>query len=248
MATQKKVLSWVVPIAVVLIAAALIGYILGRSSGNDDAAPAPVDTAANAPAQGPKPPSQVQQPGTPDYRSLERLQDGDPLAMGAVNAPVVMVGFSDYQCPFCGKWSGETLPQLQPYVDAGQLRIEWYDIAIFGDDSHRGALAAYAAGQQGKFWEFHEALFPDGQLLSPSELNEDNLIAMAGDLGLDVDQFEADFASPEVEEAVAANMQTGVDFGVFSTPSFIINGEPIVGAQPTPVFTQAIDAALDASN
>lgn len=242
MATQKKALTWGVPIVVVLIAVALIAYILGQQASDGADTQEPVNTVE--PAQGPTPPSGVQQPGTPDYAELERRIEGDPLAKGAVDAPVVLVGFSDYQCQFCGKWSGETLPALQPYVDSGQLRIEWYDISIFGDDSHRAALAAYAAGQQGMFWEYHEQLFPGGELRSPAELSEESLIAIAGEVGLDVDQFTADLASAEVSQAVDANMQTGLEFGVFSTPSFTVNGQPIVGAQPPHVFIDAVETAI----
>lgn len=246
MATQKKALTWVVPIVVILIAVALISYILGQQQGSDAGEPDLADTATNAPVQGPNPPSSVQQPATPDYATLERLDPQDPLAMGSIDAPVVLVGFSDYQCQFCARWSGETLPELQPYVDAGQLRIEWYDISLFGEDSQRAALAAYAAGQQGKFWEYHERLFVGGDILSPAELSEDALMAIASDVGLDVDQFTADISSAEVSQAVEANMNTALEFGVFSTPSFTVNGQPIVGAQPAPVFIDAVESAIAA--
>ncbi|MDP9806071.1 protein-disulfide isomerase [Trueperella bonasi] len=244
MAKRNQLLTWGVPIVVILIAVALIAYVLGKQQSSTETQPA--QTQTNAPVQGPSAPSSVQQPARPDYAALERRIEGDPLAIGAIDAPVVLVGFSDYQCQFCAKWSNDTLPALQPYVNAGDLRIEWYDVSIFGEDSHRAALAAYAAGQQGQFWQYHARLFPNGGILDASDLTEDALIEHAAELGLDTDQFAADLASDEVRQAVEANMSTGLEYGVFSTPSFTINGQPIVGAQPTPVFTDAVEAAISA--
>lgn len=222
-----------VPLAILIIAAALIVAVLARGGGEESDASGVARVSA---------PTQVQGPSTPDYSTAERRQEGDPLAIGPVDAPVVMVAFSDYQCPFCARWTEQTLPSMLDYVDAGELRIEWRDLTVFGEDSERAALAAHAAGQQGAFWEFHDALFVDGQV--SSDLTEAALTGVAGELGLDVAQFTEGLSSPETARAVAENQQLGIDLGVYSTPVFFINGQPVVGAQPTEVFTGAVDTAL----
>ena len=107
-----------------------------------------------------------------DLGHIERRDAKDPLAIGPVDAPVTLVVFSDYQCPFCAAWSEETLPVMMEYVDDEQLRIEWRDVNVYGADSERGAKAAYAAALQGEFWDYHEELYPDGEIRQPDELTE----------------------------------------------------------------------------
>ena len=240
MSTRKTSLpGWLVPVIVIIIAAVLV-FIVLSSSGNDDSE----GQAVNTPPPGQSAPSEVQGPTQPDYSVAERLDEADPLTLGPVDAPVVMVAFSDYQCPYCARWSEQTLPAMAEYAESGDLRIEWRDLSIFGEDSSRAALAAYAAAEQDAFWDYHDMLFPGGETTSAQGLSEESLIGLADELGLDTVQFEADMKSPETAQAVAANQQLGVDLGVFSTPVFIINGQPVIGAQPTEVFVEAVDAAL----
>lgn len=183
----------------------------------------------------------------PDYSDAERRSPDDPFAIGPVDAPVGLVVFSDYQCPFCAQWSHETLPEMLTHAEAGELRIEWRDVNVYGPDSKRAALAAYAAAAQGDFWGYHEALFEGGHTRSPGELSEENLIALAGELGMDRTRFASDMYSPEAAEEIARNEQLGHDHGAMSTPVFLLGGTPMVGAQPTEVFLDAYDAALEAS-
>ncbi|MCL3862276.1 thioredoxin domain-containing protein [Actinotalea sp. K2] len=161
-----------------------------------------------------------------------------------MDAPVVMVVYSDYQCPFCAVWAEQTQPTMLEYVESGDLRIEWRDIAVFGPDSERAARAAYAAGLQGAFWEFHDALFAGGEKRAAADLTEEALVTLAGALDLDPDVFRADLASVEVDEAVKANADEAAAIGAFSTPSFLVNEQAVVGAQPTEVFIAAVEDAL----
>lgn len=183
----------------------------------------------------------------PDYSHAERRSPDDPFAIGPVDAPVGLVVFSDYQCPFCAQWSHETLPEMLTRAEAGELRIEWRDVNVYGSDSKRAALAAYAAAAQGDFWGYHDALFESGHTRSPGELSEETLIALAGELGMDRTRFAADMSSPEAAEEIARNEQLGLDHGAMSTPVFLLGGSPMVGAQPTEVFLDAYEAALAAS-
>lgn len=175
---------------------------------------------------------------------IERRDPQDPLAVGEVDAPVVLVVFGDYQCGHCASWSTHTMRDLQEHVDDGTLRIEWRDLNIFGEPSVRAALAGWAAGKQGAFLEYHHALFPDGQPRSPEQLTEHALVTLAGELGLDTEQFAADMHSPEAKDAIAQNQQLGYSLGASSTPAFMLDRRPMLGDQPAEVFERGIEQAL----
>ena len=179
-----------------------------------------------------------------DPSTVERRDENDPLTAGSPDAPVGLVVFSDYQCGYCARWSAETLPAMREYVERGQLWIEWRDLNIFGASSERAARASYAAGLQGAFWEFHDALFPGGKTRSEAELGDDALVALAVNLGLDANRFTADMNAETTTAAIAANAELGHRLGASSTPAFLLAGTPIVGAQPTEVFVAAVEAAL----
>lgn len=182
-----------------------------------------------------------------DLTFAERRDPNDVTVAGPVDAPVVLVVFSDYQCGYCAKWSQETLPAMMQKADNGELRIEWRDVNIFGPESRRGATAAYAAGLQGKFWEYHDLLYPNGTILKGDALSEDALVALAGELGLDTAKFKEDMYADTTIAAISDNEALGLELGVYSTPSFLMGGTPIVGAQPSEVFDQAFAQALTAS-
>lgn len=183
----------------------------------------------------------------PDYSHAERREAGDPFALGPVDAPVGLVVFSDYQCPFCAQWSRETLPVMKERAEAGELRIEWRDVNVYGPASKRAALASYAAAVQGSFWEFHGALFDGGRTQSERDLSEAALVALAGEVGMDTERFAADMISPEAAEEIARNEELGIEHGASATPVFILGGSPMVGAQPAEVFLDAHETALDSS-
>ena len=193
------------------------------------------------------PPTTVDRGETPDLAFVERRDGDDPLALGPVDAPVTLVVFSDYQCPYCAKWSNETLPELERYIDAGELRVEWRDVNVFGEASERGARAVYAAALQDEFTAMHQALFADGLARAATELSDERLGTLARDLGLNGDQFDTDYAAESTTVEVARNQQLGLDIGAFTTPAFIFGGQPIVGAQPTDAFITAMDQALAAA-
>ena len=232
--------AWLVPAIVAAVAAILITAViaLGR-----DGEPSEDDSEAARPA--PDNPTDVQEPDQPDLTEVERRDDEDPLAAGPVDAPVALVVFSDYQCPFCAKWNDETLPLLREHVESGDLRVEWRDVNVFGSASERAAKASYAAALQGKFWEYHDELFADGEHRTETQLSEEALITLAEDLDLDPDRFATDFASAETAKEIDDNAQLGMDLGAHSTPAFLMGGQPIMGAQPSQVFLDAFQDALD---
>src|SRR5699024_6295175 len=128
--------------------------------------------------------------------------------------------------------------------DLGDLRIEWRDANVYGPASERAARAAYAAALQGQYVEYHHALFEGGEIRSEAELSDDSLIALASDIGLDTDKFASDLNSEETSQVVAENAQLGQELGVYSTPSFLLGEQPVMGAQPTEVFEDAFEQAL----
>ena len=221
--------------AVMLLTPALAGGDAG--SGESDA---PV---AGVSRDGSRPPID---PENDPFAGLVRRDADDVTAMGDVDAPVVMLNYSEFQCPFCGKFARDTKPTLvEKFVEDGTLRIEWRDFPYLGEESTRAAAAARAAGEQGKFWEFHDALFADQAPPNSGHLTEDYLVGVAEDLGLDTEKFRSDMSSDAITEAVTRDFQEGQSIGVTGTPAFLVNGRPIMGAQPTDVFVQAVEEAAE---
>ncbi|POH60132.1 DsbA family protein [Arthrobacter glacialis] len=192
-----------------------------------------------------KPDSSAAEKQAPELK-LERRIAGDPMALGAVYAPVVMIEYSDYRCPFCGAYARKTQPEIiKKYVDTGQLRIEWRDLPVFGESSVAAAVAVRAAGEQGLFWQFNEAVYAAAPEKGKAELSEPELLKFAQEVGVpDMAKFTADTKSPELRALVNADLAEGTSLGLNSTPTFVINNQSIPGAQPLDIFVQVIDEAL----
>lgn len=179
-----------------------------------------------------------------------RLLPGDPQALGPVDAPVVMVMFSDLLCPFCARFANETEPLLvEKYVDAGLLRIEWRDLLLFGEPSLTAARAARAAGEQGRFWEFVGALYAGAPAQGRQALTDARLLEIAQEAGVpDLERFESDRLSPAFDAAIEADGRVADGLGITGTPAFVINGHRLVGAQPFDAFAGVIDTLLQGSD
>ncbi|MEC4570061.1 DsbA family protein [Streptomyces virginiae] len=176
-------------------------------------------------------------------RALARREAGDKLALGRADAPVVLIEYSDFKCGYCGKFARDTEPELvKKYVEAGTLRIEWRNFPIFGAESEAAARAAWAAGQQDRFAAFHSAAYADGS--KEKGFAEQRLLELAREAGVpDLDRFKADMAGEQAAAALKKDQEEGYRIGVTSTPSFLVNGRPIAGAQPLAAFTAAIAQA-----
>ncbi|WP_073947722.1 DsbA family protein [Streptomyces kebangsaanensis] len=199
-----------------------------------------------------KAPAASSSASVPDEReasllALARREAGDPLAKGKADAPVVMIVYSDFQCPFCGKFARETEPELvREYVDKGVLRIEWRNFPVFGDESERAARAAWAAGQQGRFWQFHDVVFGKPRERNQGQFSAVRLRDMAREAGVaDLDRFGTDMESEAAGEAVNTDQEEGYGLGVSSTPAFLVNTTPVLGAQPLTAFTVAVEKAAE---
>lgn len=163
---------------------------------------------------------------------------GRPVRGGA-NAPVTIIGFSDYECPYC-KAAEATIGQvLKTYGD--RVRYVHRDFPLaFHQNAFAAAEAAACANAQGKFWEYHARLF------AAQDLSADKLKAIAGDLGLDRKKFDECLGARQFKARVEQDMADGAAAGVSGTPAFFINGRMLSGAQPFERFKEVIDEELAA--
>ncbi len=235
--------SWLIPVVVVAVAAALlvVSLLASRERSAVEGAPAGDSAVVDGPV------AKVEEPEQPPLPDMARRDPEDPMAVGPADAPVALIVYSDFQCPFCASWSAATQPTMLEHADEGTLRVEFRDINAFGPVSQQAAQAAYAASLQGKYLEYHDALFEGGEKRPAEELSAEALTAVAAEVGLDVERFEADLASPEVAAAVQANIDEATSLGIFSTPAFLLGDTPILGAQPTEVFEEAFQDELSKS-
>lgn len=227
-------------LAVVALGVAALGSSDPDTTGSAQPSAEPssrtTDRASASPAPDQEPPT------------LARRTAGDPRAKGDVDAPVVMVEWADFQCPFCGRFARETAPELvERYVDEGVLRIEWRDFPYMGPESRVAAHASRAAAEQDAFWDFHDELYAEPREPNSGALTEDAMVALADDLGLDTEAFTATMNDPATATAVDEEFQHAQQLGINGTPAFLVNGRPIMGAQPLDAFVQAIEAAEEAA-
>jgi protein-disulfide isomerase len=160
---------------------------------------------------------------------------GDP------DAPVTIVEWSDFECPFCTRFYTETLGQIESeYIDTGKVRLVYKDFPLsFHPQAQKAAEAAECAGDQGKYWEMHDLLFENGVQGGVAGFK-----ANAKTLGLDSGDFDACLDSGNKAAGVQADMALGGKSGIQGTPGFIVNGQLVSGAQPFTVFQQIIEAEL----
>jgi protein-disulfide isomerase len=174
------------------------------------------------------------------------LLSGVPPTLGSPNASVTIVEFGDYQCPTCGGWYRSQEAQLiKNLVRTDKAKLVWRDFDFFGPDSVSASEAAYAAGEQGKFWQFHDLLFQSQQTPNSGWASKQNMETIARQLGLNMTQFDQSFKSGKYDSLVNSNHSLGVQAGVSETPTFFLigpNGKivTIAGGQPESVFEQAV--------
>jgi protein-disulfide isomerase len=129
---------------------------------------------------------------------------------------------------------------VEEYVEDGALRVEWRDFPYLGQESLNAAVAARAAQEQGKFWEYHELLYRN----QSGGFSVEKLLGLADEAGLDVERFEEDLSSPDrYTKVVAEDFREGQERGISGTPTFVINGQVIAGLQPVEVYEDAIERA-----
>jgi protein-disulfide isomerase len=166
--------------------------------------------------------------------------------MGDPKAPVKITEYADFQCPFCVKYWQETEPQIiTTYVATGKVFYEYRSVGAFiGSDSASAAEAAYCAGDQGKFWEYHDLLFSNWTGENVGDFSSDKLSQYAAAAGLDANKFDDCLSRGVHAGQIEQDVTDAKADGIRATPSFLINGKLVEGAQPFDVFQQTIESAL----
>lgn len=261
--------AWAAAAIVVALVAAFIAWLaLGQRDADPSAAPAssassdatpsadPSEDADQPPSassaddgsdagEAPADPGATEQTPPPEVAQmmldLQRRDPDDPLAVGDVDAPVVMIEYADYRCPYCAQFHLDIRPDLMPLVKDGTLRIEFRDFVIFEETSQLAAVAARAAAEQDRLEEFQDAVFAlstEGH----GEYAEAELLAIAEQVGVaDLEEFEADLTDEELLAAVEADTAEARSIGVASTPTFLINTQVLQGAYPADRVIEIIE-------
>ncbi len=188
-----------------------------------------------------------------EFTTYERPQ-AKANAAGDPNAPITITEFSDYQCPFCKRFSDNTERRLvETYVATGKVYFVYRSFGQFiGPESRAAAEASYCAGDQNKFWEYHDLLFANHTGENVGDYTDRKLLAFADSLGLDMDIFRSCYNGGKYSDAVDQDARDGLAANIQATPSFVltyvVNGETktrlIEGAQSFEFFQQEIEAAL----
>ena len=196
------------------------------------------DTVVATAAQPSGPVVEAPQPTQSAYTRYDIPIKGYP-SLGPDNAKIVIVEFSDFQCPYCRRFHADT---YQALLDAypGQIRFVYRNLPLTAihPNAMPAAIASLCANDQNVYWEYHDKLF------SNETLDEPTYIQYAADLGLNVDTFTACLSSGSHDADIQKDMDFALGLGVQSTPTFFVNGLAIVGAQPLVNFKQIIDKEL----
>ena len=174
----------------------------------------------------------------PQFKRYAIPSKGFP-SIGPADAPITIVEFSDYQCPFCRRWHQEVYePLLAAYP--GKIKLVYRNLPLTSihPDAFGAAEAAMCAGEQDAYWSFHEKLF------GSESLGNQIYTQYAQELSLNMDKFQNCLKEEKYKAAIQADSDFAVDLGVRSTPTFFINGLAVVGAQPLDVFKKVIDKEL----
>ena len=240
--TNRATVITLVVIAVILgvLAAALLHNVASRRHGAATSQASASDSATAAPEPVPAPPVVDQQ--TLELIHSETHRDpADGQAKGKVDAPVVMVIYSDFACPYCTQFAQKVEPELDKLVKQGTLRVEWRDLAQISETSPLAAQAGRAAAKQGKFWEFHDAVYAAADPKGHPTYTEDSLVAFAKKAGVpDLKKFRADMTAAETVKAVSESTNHVHSIGIQGTPFMIVGETYISGYKDADYMTAVV--------
>lgn len=223
------------PISIIVAAVIISGAVLYSKMipQKDATAPTSNNNNNNAPAQ----------PTGPVNVSVD-----DDAVLGKSDAPVTIIEFSDFQCPYCRKFWKEALAQIKKeYIDAGKAKLVFRDYPLsFHPMATPSAEAAECAKEQGKFWEMHDVMFQEQEKLGTVTIKytSDDLKEWAAKVGVNANQFNDCFDSRKYKTEVEKDAADGAAAGITGTPAIFINGRLIAGAQPFSAFKAIIDDEL----
>lgn len=233
---HTRILNWLTPLLLV-VAVVLLSAVVARA-----VAVAAVQEALTQAGGSPSGAANNAAPaaGTID---LSQMTIRPANQLGAPDAPITIVGYSDFQCPFCKKVEHEALAQLRAtYVPSRTVSIVYKHAAILGDESIWAAQATECAADQGQFWAYHDLLFARQDGENKGAFTKTNLLGLARELKLDMSRFEPCLLNDETLPRVQADVAEAESVGVRGTPTFFINGRPLIGAQPLSKFEELIAA------
>jgi protein-disulfide isomerase len=247
---RTPVFLGMIALSVVLVLAAACG---GDEESQGELTTTPTPSVPETETPGSTPAAQP----TPTPVVVEVSVDDDP-SWGPEDAPVTIIEFSEFLCPYCQRFALQTLPQIKQNYE-GKVRYVYRDFIIHGETSTKISEAAECADDQGKFWEYHDKLWEEYNTLvthyqtvgEQAETGMSDLVTTlkgyASDLGLDTDTFNDCLDTGKLTTEVQKDSQDARTYGVGGTPGFFINGQQVSGAQPFSIFQQVIDAALAGS-
>ena len=164
---------------------------------------------------------------------------GDPV-LGAADAPITIVEFSDFECPFCARFAQQTAPALRRQYGE---RIRWifvnYPLKSIHPNAYEAALAGECATEQDRFWPFYDAMFSGSH-----DIDADGYVEAAGAAGVDMERFRTCYRNADHADEVALDIKEGEKFYILGTPTFYVNGKRMEGAQPPEAFATVIDSIL----
>lgn len=173
-------------------------------------------------------------------------EDGSDPMLGNKDAKVTIVEFSEFQCPFCKKYSEGAFAQIKKdYIDTGKVKYYFRDLPLgFHPQAKPAAKTANCAFEQNKYWKMHDKLFEKQSEWTTSSEADQLFATYAAELGLNVEKFETCVADQKTLDEIENDYITGSKLGASGTPTFFINGKKLVGARPYEQFKAEIEAAL----
>jgi protein-disulfide isomerase len=190
--------------------------------------------------QNPTPPA----PSTPTPANLSEVLKitKDDVILGDPNAPITMIEYSDYQCPFCKRFFDESEAILRKeYIESGKVKMIYRDFPLPGHPyAMPAAEAANCAKDQGKFWAYHDLIFKNQNNLATIDY-----LKLAEELKMNVQEFKNCLDSKKYTQKIQNDYNSASSIGVNGTPTFFINGKQVVGAQPYSVFKNIIEQELN---
>lgn len=174
------------------------------------------------------------------FEQYQVSADDDP-AIGPEDAPVTIIEFSDFKCPYCSRFHQETFSRILADYE-GKIRFVYRDYPILGPQSLDAAYASECADDQGVYWQYHDLMFANQQ-----DLSRDGLIALAEQADMDMDTFTDCLDKQVHRDEIIADYTAGYQLGITGTPAFFINGRYVSGAQPYTVFAGLIEEELKAA-
>jgi protein-disulfide isomerase len=230
--------SWAIPIVgVIMLVVGLFGGYYGR--------PASADVGEQAAVPQVNEPAPSEDTGVGNAEKMAFLVPQIRHFKGDPDAPVTLVEFGDFQWPFCGRYATDAGRQIEEtYLIDGKVRFAYVHFAFLGPESQWSAEASECAADQDAFWEYHDLLYENQNGENRDAFNQDNLKLFAGALGLDQETFDQCLDSGKYTELIQQETEMARQLGIQSTPSFLVNGTQIIGAQPFQNFQQVIETML----